>query len=188
MCVRLVRPEKALFDLTPTDAERGDAVPEKNDAAEAGGDVWYFAYGSNLWIDQKRDRTGAIRQGSERPRIARLPDYRLAFNKRGASGEVYANLVPCPRETVVGVIYRCDAAAMAEMDRREGGYDRQWVRVATADGTTVEAITYIARDGNTTAERPPSSEYLTKIITGARQHGLPQEYIQQIELWATRGA
>ena len=29
-------------------------------------DVWYFAYGSNLWIDQKEKRTGAIRSG-ERP-------------------------------------------------------------------------------------------------------------------------
>ena len=61
---------------------------------DANDDVWYFAYGSNLWRDQKQDRTGAIRQGDERPRIARLADHRLAFNKRGARGELFANIMP----------------------------------------------------------------------------------------------
>jgi hypothetical protein len=35
---------------------------------------WYFAYGSNLLSDQMVARTGPIRTGDERPRIARLPE------------------------------------------------------------------------------------------------------------------
>jgi hypothetical protein len=49
-------------------------------------DVWYFAYGSNLWIEQKELRTSAIRTGGDRPRIARLTDFRFAFNKQGSRG------------------------------------------------------------------------------------------------------
>jgi len=165
-----------------------DVEPSDQETADANGDVWYFAYGSNLWIDQKQDRTGAIRQGSERPRIATLADHRLAFNKQGAGGEVFANIIAAAHETVVGVIYRCNPDAMLKMVVKEGGYERRAVRVVTDDGEAVEAITYIAPPSSTTDERPPTSGYLTKIITGARQHGLPEEYIQQIELWATRGA
>jgi hypothetical protein len=41
-------------------------------------DKWYFAYGSNLFIDQKEQRTGRIRQAV----CCRLAEYRFAFNKR----------------------------------------------------------------------------------------------------------
>ena len=54
------------------------------------GDVWYFAYGSNMSRDRKEKRTGLIRSA----RKARLPGYRLAFNKDNHSGGAYANIVP----------------------------------------------------------------------------------------------
>ena len=53
-------------------------------------DQWYFAYGSNLFINQKERRTGRIRQAVR----CRLPGFRFAFNKRGNGGQVYANIVP----------------------------------------------------------------------------------------------
>ena len=88
-------------------------------------DVWYFAYGSNLWIDQKETRTGAIRSGNDRPRIARLANYRLAFNKRGSQGQVFANIVACPGDQVIGIAYRCKPSTIDTMSEWEGGYERQ---------------------------------------------------------------
>lgn len=52
------------------------------------GDQWYFAYGSNLFVDQKEERTGRSRQAIR----SRLSSYRFAFNKRGGGGQVYANI------------------------------------------------------------------------------------------------
>ena len=46
------------------------------------GDQWYFVYGSNLFTDQKEDRTGCIRQSIR----CRLPGFRFTFNKRGNGG------------------------------------------------------------------------------------------------------
>ncbi|MBX7104580.1 MAG: gamma-glutamylcyclotransferase [Gemmataceae bacterium] len=143
-------------------------------------DVWYFAYGSNLWTDQKEERTGAIRTGEDRPRIARLADYRFAFNKPSKKWKFVANIMPCPGEEVIGIVYRCDQATMKKMDNWEPGYERQSVQVSLDDGKVVEAITYVAAAKNVTNDGHPSPEYLQKIVTGARQHGLPEKYIERV--------
>src|SRR5262245_31299902 len=148
-------------------------------------DVWYFAYGSNLWIDQKEHRTSAIRTGADRPRIARLADYRFAFNKRGSKGQVYANIMECPGEEVIGVVYRCKPSTVDTMSEYEGGYQRQTVTVVIDDGSSVEAITYVAMEKNVVDDARPSDDYLTRIVTGATQHVLPHDYIEKIRLLAS---
>ena len=77
-------------------------------------DYWYLAYGSNLWKKQKEVRTGAIRTGNESPQIARLTDYRLAFNKRGKNGQVVANIMAAPGNDVFGIISRVDDETMVK--------------------------------------------------------------------------
>ena len=148
-------------------------------------DVWYFAYGSNLWIDQKEQRTSAIRTGADRPRIARLADHRFAFNKRGSKGQVYANVMPSLGEEVFGVVYRCKPSTVDTMSEYEGGYERKTVTVVIDDGFSVEAITYVAIEKNVVDDTRPSDEYLTRILTGAAQHGLPHDYIEKIKLLAS---
>ena len=144
-------------------------------------DLWYFAYGSNLWIDQKERRTSRVRQGEDAPRIAYLGEYRFAFNKRGKNGQVFANIIPQPGGEVVGVAYRCNRATIEEMDAWEPGYEPQMVRVTCVGGEQVEALTYVAAPSHLTAEGRPTPEYLERIVTGARQHGLPKRYIAEIE-------
>jgi gamma-glutamylcyclotransferase len=144
-------------------------------------DIWYFAYGSNLSMDRKQQRTGSIRSA----RTACLKDYRFAFNKGGTGGEVYANIVPSPGDVVWGVVYLCDAQAMAILDDYEaletGDYWRQPVEVETTDGELLKAEAYIAGEGFVIADGRPGPWYLSLIISGARIHGLPEEYIRHIE-------
>ena len=148
-------------------------------------DVWYFAYGSNLWIEQKELRTSAIRTGDERPRIARLGDFRFAFNKRGSKGQVYANIMACPGDHVIGVVYRCKPSTVETMSGFEGGYERKTIVVVIDDNVGVEAITYVAMKKNVVNDARPSDEYLTRIVNGATEHGLPQDYIEKIKLLAS---
>lgn len=143
-------------------------------------DIWYFAYGSNLLMKQKKGRTGAIRTGADHPRIARLKDYRLAFNKRGSNGQVYANVMACPGEEVIGVVYRCNLSTVDTMSKYEGGYDRTTVTVVIDDDSTVEAITYVAAERCVVDDDRPSEEYLTLILNGASQHRLPEDYIEKL--------
>jgi len=148
-------------------------------------DVWYFAYGSNLSTIQKELRTSAIRTGDDRPRIALLADFRFAFNKRGGKGQVFANVMACPRNQVIGVVYRCKPSTVETMSGFEGGYERRTVVVVIDDNTSVEAITYVAMKKNVVDDARPTDEYLTRIVDGAIQHGLPPDYIEKIKLLAS---
>jgi Gamma-glutamyl cyclotransferase, AIG2-like len=102
-------------------------------------DEWYFAYGSNLWVDQMIRRIGPIRQGDDWPRFVQLPGYRLAFNMQGDCGRVFANIVQ-PGEAVLGVVYRCGPAALDILDRYESGYERQRVTVVDDRSEEIEAV------------------------------------------------
>jgi len=149
-------------------------------------DVWYFAYGSNMSVDRKRVRTGLIRKSHR----AMLRDYRLAFNKAATGGGVYANIVESDGTSVWGVIYLCDPAAMAELDRREGvmggHYERTTVTVELDGGTKETAETYVAGQKYLVSEGSPTDEYLDFIVTGAGEHGLPSEYIQAVQRLARK--
>jgi hypothetical protein len=140
----------------------------------------YFAYGSNLWIDQMVARTGPIRQGAERPRIARLPNYRLTFNMHGDDGQVFANVIS-PGQGVLGVIYCFTAEALLKMDQYEKGYERRQVQVVLENGAELIAVTYTAGTAHAGNVSQPTADYLQRILWGARQHGLPEEYIKEIE-------
>ncbi len=150
------------------------------------GDSWYFAYGSNLDIDQKELRTGTIRHAE----VCRLPGYRFLFNKRGSNGQRFANIVPDPGAHVWGVAYLCSLAAVEEMDRFEGvgagHYIRMPVRLLTRTDAPRDAVTYIAGAKYLCKEATPTEAYLQKILKGALHHGLPEEYIRFIEAAAQR--
>jgi gamma-glutamylcyclotransferase len=141
---------------------------------------WYFAYGSNLWIDQMAARTGPIGLGDDRPRVARLPDHRLVFNMLGEDGQVFANVVR-PGEGVFGVLYRCGPECLDKLDAYEQGYERRRVLVTDECGLTLEAVVYVARADRVARGGKPSAEYLDRVVRGARQHGLPEAYVRTIE-------
>lgn len=144
-------------------------------------DPWYFAYGSNLHHAQLIARcNGRLSESDEPPRMVRLPNYRLVFNMNGGDGEVYANIVS-PGDGVLGVIYRCDAAAFERLDVYETGYDRIDMLVVDEQGRSLPAIAYVAQGANVTAARQPHAAYLQIILNGAREHGLPAEYVRQIK-------
>ena len=144
-------------------------------------DIWYFAYGSNLSMDRKQQRTGSIRSA----RTACLRDYRFAFNKGGAGGEVYANIVPSAGKMVWGAVYLCDQLAMDRLDNDEaverGDYWRHHVEVETTDGELLNAEVYVAGEDFVIAEGRPRPWYLDLILLGARKNDLPEEYIKTIE-------
>jgi len=151
-----------------------------------GGEILYFAYGSNLDLKRIKQRMGKIPPFQR----ARLPGYRLAFNKRASGGGVYANIVREAREEVWGVIYQCTHQEIEVLDRYEGvagGHYRQvCVDVELENSEVVGAITYVAGDAFVCPEGRPSQEYLRHIVDGARKHGLPEQYVKSIEA-LTRG-
>lgn len=150
----------------------------------------YFAYGSNLDLDQMRERLPDVRVVG----LAVLRDHRLTFplhSERwggGAAGVAHAH-----GGTVWGVLYELTEADLARLDADEGWrgpgdhhnlYDRDLASVELTrsdDGSVprrVRAYTYFARTLNPTA---PSRRYLDTMLKGARHHRLPPDYIEWLE-------
>ena len=77
--------------------------------------------------------------------------------------------------------------SLQKMDAHEKGYERRRVQVVLENGEERNAITYVADSANGEDSPPPSAEYLQKILRGARQHGLPEGYIKEIEALANNG-
>ena len=140
---------------------------------------WYFAYGSNLLREQMVMRTGAAGRSDEPPRPAHLPNYEVAFHNIDPQGPAFANLVS-PGVGVLGVLYRCSAADLQVLDGYEAGYERISVAVTDLQGDVVTAIAYVMVEPSARTAGSPAAEYLARILTGGRQHGLPEAYLRRI--------
>jgi gamma-glutamylcyclotransferase (GGCT)/AIG2-like uncharacterized protein YtfP len=150
----------------------------------------YFAYGSNLDVDQMRARVPDVRVVG----LALLRDHRLTFPLRseiwggGAAGVTHAH-----GGSVWGALYEVSEEGLTALDRYEGWkgpgdhhnlYERDLATVELTrpdDGSVprrVRAYTYFARTLNPT---PPTRRYLDTLLKGARHHRLPAEYIEWLE-------
>lgn len=147
---------------------------------------WYFSYGSNLSMDQMIERIGADGPAERGSRIARLANHRLVFQRLESAGAAFANIL-CPGDGVLGVVYRCSPAALEKLDRYERGYERQPVVVTDEQGQALAAIAYVVKSAQRASFGRPSDEYLELIISGARHHGLPEQYIDNIVAIALSG-
>ncbi len=155
---------------------------------------WYFAYGSNLLVEQMQNRLGAefvaepetTEQATTDlgPRVVKLPKHRVDFSMLSTNGLHYANIVPAD-EDALGVIYRCSSRGMELLDTFETGYQRVIKQVYDATGQAYDAIVYVAKPESTSKSGKPSPEYLNRILQGGRAHRLPEGYLNKIIATAT---
>jgi len=142
--------------------------------------VRYFAYGSNLLSGQMRTRCPGHRTSGP----AQLPEHRLAFTRRSRNwGGGVADILPAEGKTVWGLVYELTEADVERLDKHEGHptlYRRVPVAVTLADGQEVRAETYVVVK-KAARETRPSAAYLNTIVDGAREHGLPDEYVGFLE-------
>ncbi|QNJ92466.1 poly-gamma-glutamate hydrolase family protein [Mycolicibacterium fluoranthenivorans] len=137
----------------------------------------YFAYGSNLCVDQMARRC----PDATDPRPATLPDHDWLINERGV-----ATIEPLDGALVHGVLWRVSPRDLSTLDSAEGvpvRYRRDRRVVFTEDGPR-DAWVYI---DPRVEPGPPRPGYLERIITGAVHHGLPQAWIDFLHRWDPAG-
>lgn len=166
--------------------------------------VHYFAFGSNLWLEQMAMRCPDSRFVGR----AILPDYQWQINERG-----FANVVPCPGSCVHGLVYKINSIDEAQLDRNEGVrngvYEKKYLDVTLymaprvlrtlthsvmnqlslvrgADAlvqhdhrptTRCDVLVYLSTRFNTPGR--PRAEYVNRIENGIRdavQLGVPQGF------------
>jgi hypothetical protein len=140
----------------------------------------YFAYGSNMLLPRLRQRSPCAQLLG----IAHLPGHVLRFHKAGMdnSGKCDAFFTGLVSDRVIGVLFEISVNGKELLDRIEGlgfGYEEKLVRVVDAVGEEVEAFTYYATAID--MGRAPFHWYKQHVLIGAREAGLPREYIEAIE-------
>jgi len=142
--------------------------------------VLYFSYGSNMSVRRLRRRVPSAQ--AKGPAV--LTGHQLRFHKKSRDGSAKLDTFATdrPQDRVIGVLFEIDKTEKKLLDAEEGvgrGYEEKTVTVENAQGKTVRAFTYYATDID--ASLKPYHWYKEHALRGARENGLPEDYVQMIE-------
>ncbi|XP_077977472.1 gamma-glutamylcyclotransferase-like [Glandiceps talaboti] len=144
----------------------------------------YMAYGSNLL----KERLHINSPSAKYIDVAKLENYKLTFatstkynpdpsKRRWGAGGV-ATIVESPGDVVWGTIWEIGREHLPALDRQEGVhmnvYDPLEVTVCTQNNRQLTCRTYKMVNIIPT---DPSPHYLSVVQDGAKQNGLPDDYI-----------
>ena len=139
----------------------------------------YLGYGSNLSRARIEQRLGPC----ERLGAASLAGYALRFHKRGGdgSGKCDGFRTGAPDDCLWGALFRLSRDQIEALDRIEGpGYARATAEVLLG-ARAVEADLYVARREAIAPGLSPFDWYRELVLVGARELGLPRDYLDAIE-------
>ncbi len=130
--------------------------------------IWYFAYGSNMDLNRMLTREAPFTQIKK----GRVYGQRLVFNKiaDGYPGYGYANIVPEHGFDVMGVLYEVNESGLMELDKNEGvssnHYFRSQIEVLLDDGSSIEAVVYLAHPSRVKDGLFPTHSYMEHLYKG----------------------
>ena len=132
--------------------------------------ILYFAYGSNLNIEQMKRRC----PDSVGISAAELSDYKLVER-------TYADIEAAAGECVHGVLYRISEQDLANLDRYEGYpeyYTRKEIMVTDNSGTYCKALVYTMSEecGKRRDHGKYSDRYRKICSDGAEYWGIPNAF------------
>lgn len=147
----------------------------------------YFAFGSNLFARRLCQRIPSAKVIG----TYTLPAHVLRFHKRGedGSGKCDAYFTDNQHDSVIGRLFAIACVEIAKLDRCEGlgkGYEKKEVHVINEKGETETAFTYYADSRFIDNSIQPFSWYKQHVVAGAKEGGLPAEYIEKIETVPTQ--
>jgi len=136
----------------------------------------YFAYGSNMSSARLQAR---IPEATTRG-PGRLVDWQLRLDKPSRDGSAKANIAPQTGSLVWGVLWTIPESAWPELDRYEPGYERTRCRIVDAEGRPASSFTFTYVYPGPACELAPFDWYVDHLVTGAREHGLPDTWQRRL--------
>jgi hypothetical protein len=151
----------------------------RSDDTGSQAEVWYFAYGANMASRPFADY--GIAPSSREPAYAE--GLELKFNLAGFPGvePSWANVERRPGHVVHGVLYKLAPGDLALLDARESKfvYRRELVSVVGARSGPQRAHVYTS--SLVLDDLVPSERYLKLLIEGAKENGLPADWLAWLE-------
>lgn len=140
--------------------------------------ILYFAYGSNMNLDQMAMRCPGAQLGP----VARLVGWNYFIN-----GDGYAGIEKADNSEVLGCLWTLQDKHWRALDHYEGVaggyYERIELEVEqVADGELVKCWVYLSCNYQYGV---PSPKYQQAVVDGARQVNLPAEYLPVLESWVS---
>lgn len=136
----------------------------------------YFAYGANMNHEKMRSRS----PGSQFLGRAKLDSYQFVYNgKSKVRGGGVGNIVPKKGSVVWGGLYEItqeDLVALDEFEWYPNYYQRKNFVVKDDLGKAFEAMAYYRE---VEKPNPPYESYRAEVLQGAKDCGLPEDYINQ---------
>jgi cation transport regulator ChaC len=137
--------------------------------------LYYFAYGSNMWSRQLSERGVRVHEKFK----CVLRGFRFRYNKKSHAGTSKANIEDSFQDEVQGVCFEIDEDALPRLSEYEKGYNQKCVCVNMSQGKLVICKTFLSQS---VFDEPvaPDPEYVQRILAGAKEHGLPEQYIKDV--------
>jgi|APSaa5957512535_1039671.scaffolds.fasta_scaffold04245_4 hypothetical protein len=142
----------------------------------------YFGYGSNLnlndlkkWCERNNERIPKM----ENPNMVKLENYVIGFTRKSITrGGGVADIIRSKSEHCFGVVFDVSEDDFKILDKKEGVkiVGGAYQRISLPN----DMISYevVNKESDFVA---PTNEYLNAIIDGAKNFGLPQEWIGKLE-------
>lgn len=140
----------------------------------------YFAYGSNMSLSRIKARVPSAHKVG----MYALAQHQLCFHKHSedGSGKCDAFFTGNQEHVVYGALFDIDKPGKRFLDQVEGvgfGYEIKSVIVKDLSGHQQEAFIYYAT--RITSGLKPYHWYLNHVTVGARETGVPQDYLEIIQ-------
>ena len=139
-------------------------------------DKYYFAYGSNINLNQMERR--CPNATVVEPVV--LPDHELLF-RGNSSGCGVATIRPKKGSQVHGLLWRITDRCERSLDIYEGFphlYKKAPVTVKNSKGENISVTAYVMTNERNLAPVPPSIGYYDGIEEGFKQNGLPRSELR----------
>ena len=145
-----------------------------------------FAYGSNMHHNRLKNRVPSKVKVSN----GYILGYKLHCTKSSTDGSGKATVVKTNNvnDKVWGVIFEIDENEKLQLDRAEGlnyGYIESQIEVNSIEEIHETQI-YVAEENYINQDLIPYEWYKSFIVDGAKQNGLPQDYIEELETLESR--
>ena len=143
--------------------------------------VWKFGYGSNMSLNNLRQKKGLNPQAAKR---VVLPNFSLSFPLGYGIDFVepsFATLKRITGEEVHGVAALMSVADAVHLDDQEGAYLVELHRTETYDGETITVEVYVSQ--NLSSEHPEShcsDRYRALLVRGAEENNLAPNWVEKL--------
>ena len=146
-------------------------------------EVTIFSYGSNMYSKRlvKRVQSAKIRG------IGKAQGFKIEFSKKGKDNSGKATLIRTTNKSdiiwgTISTILKTEKPLLYKAEGLGKGYNEEPIRIKTETNEDLFLITYIAEDSYIDKKLIPYSWYKTLVVEGAKENGLPEKYIEKLEL------